>query len=245
MLSSSRSSRLLLHLAQIGILTIFLVLGYTFSLNKPLASGRDELANFNFIRFVAKYGRPPITWPERSEADYKSEWPPLFYLLVGWAGQGIDLDSPPFIKTAQDNPRVQLVFGPDHIKSGWARRAIATEDPYQSEVLLWYLGRWAALLSATLGIVVTYWLIRTVHPATPWLALGAASWLAFTPKYLDLSGVICYETLLTVPLVLYLLLLFYTFFITFQHLPEWNYKTADLADDLWRRMHQKLLCNCC
>ena len=99
------------------------------------AEGPDEVTHFYFTRFVAKYGRLPLTPTEKSAAGYKADVPPLFYLVAGYAGRFIDLNSPPFIKSTRDNPRLQLVFGPKNVK-GW--RALNTEDPYRGEVLLWY-----------------------------------------------------------------------------------------------------------
>jgi len=192
------------------ILTIFLVLGLNVSLKRPLTAGRDEVGHFQFIRFIAKHHHLPTTWDERDEADYKSDWPPLFHLFAGFAGSNIDLDSPPFIKIAQKDARNQLVIGIENIDYGWLRRAITTEDPYQGEVLLWYLGRWIVLACGLVGIVVVYLIVRACEPGYPWLALGAAALLAFVPNYIIVSGLLGYDPLLGTILAFFLLFLFYT-----------------------------------
>jgi 4-amino-4-deoxy-L-arabinose transferase-like glycosyltransferase len=198
---------LTLRLAQGVVILIFLILGIALSVTAPFNEGPDEVAHFQFSRFIARYSRLPTTWEERAEAGYKSDWPPLFYLIVGFIGQGIDLDSPPYVKVAQNNPRLQLVVGHENI-IGW--RALTTEDPYQGEVLLWYLGRWLTLLCGAVGIGATYLLVRVAYPQYSWLALSAAALLGFLPTYLHISGVISYEPLLGAVLAFYFLVLFYT-----------------------------------
>lgn len=196
-----------LRVVQVLVIITFLILGVTMSLIAPFSEGPDEVAHFQFARFVAKHGGLPTTLKEKAEAGYKSDWPPLFHLLVGFAGQGIDLDSPPFVKVAQNNPRLQLVVGHKNIIS-W--RALTTEDPFQGEVLLWYLGRWITLICGLAGIGATYLLIHTIYPGKPWLALSAATLLAFLPIYARISGLISYEPLLGALLTFYFLLLYYT-----------------------------------
>jgi hypothetical protein len=146
---------------------------------------------------------------ERNDAGYKSGWPPLFYTLIGLTGSGINLDSPPFLKIAQDNPRIQIVFGPDGIRR-LSTLAIPTEDPYQSEIFLFYLTRWVTVICAISLIGLTFWLLSVTQPGLPWLALSGAAFLAFIPVATQVSGVISYEPLLGIWLVLYFGLLFQT-----------------------------------
>lgn len=204
------SSRLRLCLAQIIVLLIFIGVGLVISLKMPLSDGRDELAHFRFVRFIAEKGHLPLNWEERQEADYKSEWPPMFHILAGVIGQRIDLGTPPSLKIAQHDPRVQLVIGNDNLEYGWLGRVLTTEDPLQGQVLLWYVGRWVALSTGVMGILATYLLISTVYPNAPWLALSAVGLFCFTPNYIEASTVIGYDPLLVLPIALYLLLLYYT-----------------------------------
>jgi hypothetical protein len=195
-----------LRLAQIGIIILFLVLEFSLGLTAPLMQGSDQVAHFYFTRFIAQHGRLPITGEERSEAGYKSDLPPLFHMVVGLTGSGIDLDHPPFAKITRDNPRLQLVFGSDDLRTLYV---LTTEDPLKGEILLWYLGRGFTILFAVAGILGAYRLARTVYPRNPWLSLSIAALLAFTPTYVLTSGVISYEPLLGTLLVFYFLVLFY------------------------------------
>ncbi len=201
----SASRRLWPGLALLGL--IFLALGFVYSITAPYAAGPDEVAHFQFIRFVARHHRPPLTEAERTEAGYKSDLPPLFHLLVGLAGGSIDLTRPPFIKVTHDNPRLQLVVGLENVLA-W--RAINTEDPYRSEVLLWYLARWGALAGAAFTLAVTCGLLRSFFPDASWVALGGTAVLAFIPTYVQVSGVISYEPLAGVLMAGYFWVLFHT-----------------------------------
>lgn len=205
------SSPKLLRLVQLGLIMLFLGLGVTVSLTT--SEGPDEVAHFYFIRFVAAHGRLPLDRTELVEAGYKADLPPLFHLLAGLAGQGLDLESPPRLKTTRDNTRLQLVTGHENI-TAW--RMIKTEDPLRGEILLWHLGRWSALLGGLAGLLLTYRLLRRLWPeATPYLALGGAALLAFLPPYTYVSGVISYEPLVGALLAAYFLLLYRTL-----HQPE-------------------------
>ncbi len=197
------------YFALIGLLTIFLSAGFIISVKTPLLRGRDELAHFRFIRFIVEHDRLPVTWEEKRQAGYKAEWPPLFHLIVATIGQGIDISAPPFVNSrlTENNPRVQLVFGPDKIKFA---QALVTEDPYQGELLLWYLGRWITLITGSIGIALTYLFVRNGGFANIWLGLSATASLAFTVSYIRDSSVISYDPLLAIPIIIYLLLLNYT-----------------------------------
>lgn len=192
------SPRVRLALVCLGL--IFLGLGLARSLTVPFGQGPDEVAHFFYTRFVARHGRLPVNGEERREAGYKADLPPLFYLVSGLPGRLIDLEGPPLVKTSWNNPRLQVVFGPENVKA-W--RALTTEDPLRSEVLLWYWARWVTLLAGLAGLLATYGLIRAARPDQPWLAVSGAALLGFLPTYSLISGVISYEPLVGVLLALY------------------------------------------
>ncbi len=200
----ARFSTLSLRLAQWGLVIVFMALGIYVSLTS--AEGPDEVAHFSFIRFVAQYGRLPLDEAERLEAGYKADLPPLYYLIAGLIGRGLDLESPPHLKLTRDNIRLKLVTGLQNVK-GW--RLIWTEDPWQGEVLLWYLGRWVSLGGGLLGLALTYGLLRAVWPDYPWLALSAVAILGFLSTYVYISGVAGYESLTGALMAAYFGLLFY------------------------------------
>ncbi len=188
----------------IPILIIFFAIGFYKTSIFSLSEGPDEVAHYLFSRFVAENKRLPLDLEERAEAGYKSDWPPLYHLLVGFAGAGIDFSQPPYVKLTQDNPRLQLVVGNENILA-W--RALTTEDPLRGELLLWHVGRWVALLAGAAGIFLIYLLLRQFFSETIWPALGGTAVLACLPTYLSVSSVVNYESLLGAMLAGYFLLL--------------------------------------
>jgi hypothetical protein len=205
-----------LRVVQISLLLIFTGVGFVATVWLPYSTGSDEAAHFYFTRFIARYHRLPTTPEEQAQANYKSDLPPLFYILAGMSGSGLDLNSPPFLKVTGDNPRLQLVIGD---KEATALRALNTEDPLQGEVLLWYIGRWVTLLGGVISLIIVHQLLAINWPAQAWLALSGVVLLAFIPTYLRTSSVISYEPLLGVWLGGYFLLLFQTLCRPNRHWP--------------------------
>ncbi|MCB0226715.1 MAG: hypothetical protein KDI02_23675, partial [Anaerolineae bacterium] len=204
-MSRKPSISLLPIFALIVFTAIFLAL--TVRVSFFASEGPDEVAHFYFDRFIAKYGRLPLTNEERSEAGYKADLPPLFYLLAGLTAQQLDLESGPRIRTTRNNPRLQLVAGLDNVKA-W--RMIKTEDPLQGEILLWYWGRWLTILTGLACLVATFVLLRRLFPDQLWLAVAGVALLGFLPGYIYISGITSYEPLAGFLMTLFLLLLLHT-----------------------------------
>lgn len=200
-------------LALTGILVVFVAVCLTKTVWLPFADGPDEVAHFYVTRHIAAHGRLPLTEAERSEAGYKADLPPLYYLLVGLPGTVIDVESPPFVKISRDNPRLQIVFGPENVKA-W--RALTTEDPLRGEIRLWYWARWVSVMAGVLGLLGLYALLRVTQPDAPWLAVSGTALLAFLPTYTFISSVINYESLTGALMAGYLLLLY-----RFTQKPTW------------------------
>lgn len=100
----------LYSLIRLMLLMLFIGFGIVVTLALPFSTGSDEVAHFEFGRFIAKHGRLPVTFEERTEAGYKSDLPPLYHLQFGLLGSWIDLSSPPYIKSIVNNSRLQLVL---------------------------------------------------------------------------------------------------------------------------------------
>ena len=198
------------------LLTLFVGSGLLFTLENDLNRGSDQIAHFKFIRFIADEGRLPINQEERNIAGYKSDGPPLFHWLVGMPGWLLDLNQPPFIRLTEDDPRMRVVAGHDNgVRGSWV---INLQEPYQGEILLWYVARWVTLASATLTLIALYGLLRYVRAAGGWLALSAVAMMAFNPVFLKTSTFTSYEPLLSLIITLYLTCLYAVL-----HHPEKNW----------------------
>ncbi len=199
-----KKSRPLFWLVFAGIIVAFVWLGV--GVSRTASEGPDEVAHFFFNRYIARHGSLPLNEAARQEAGYKADLPPLFYLLVGSAGYAANLASEPRLKTNRDNLRLALVTGHENIKA-W--RIIRTEDPLGGEILLWYLGRWAALLFGAAGLILLFILLRVTFPERPWPALGGMAVPAFMPTYVYVSSVTSYESLTGALMTAYFLALFF------------------------------------
>ncbi len=183
------------HLTRLSVLLAFLLLAFLSARLLPFSYGSDEVAHFHFARFIADTQHLPRSSTDQDEANYKSDLPPLFYVIAGLSGRWIPFDSPPFVKITGHNPRLQLIVGLENLKA-W--RAFNTEDPLRGEVLLWYWFRWVTVVSSFINLLLILCLMRIALAAERWQNLAVVGLLAFTPTYLITSSVISYEPLLAV-----------------------------------------------
>ena len=195
--------RLKLHLLLLAILFVFVLLAALHSLIVPLTQGEDELAHYRYLGFIAQTGRLPVNQAERQQAWYRSDWPPLYHLLVGWAVSPLDTTRPP-LKDVGESPHRRLV---GHIF--YPRLIIYTEDaswPWQEGVLAWHTGRFISILLSTAALAFVYltglelgMALRRKDrlPLSPHLlAALATAVLAFTPRYVFTSAMLGDDSML-------------------------------------------------
>ncbi|MBN1219057.1 MAG: glycosyltransferase family 39 protein [Anaerolineae bacterium] len=180
----------------------------------PLTTGPDELAHYEYVRFIAEHGQLPQNYQEREQASYKSDQPPLYHLLIAIPVSLVDPTGPPFLKRVYDHPRRQLI---ERTRHSWG--LYNTEDelrPYRAEVLRWQIGRWVAILFGAATVVVTFFMARELFTILlPPLkerkgivpALGAAAIVAFVPRFVLTGSMLNYETMVAFWTALYLWLL--------------------------------------
>lgn len=182
------------------ILLLYLVLAVIYSVVTPIGRGADEWAHYWYAQFIARHGRLPANPAEREIAGYKSDWPPLYHLLVAGATAWIETDGPPTFKYREENIRRQLVpaQGPEAI--------LHTEDerfPWQQEILVWHIGRFLSIAFSLGSLLVTYGMALEVfsrfQPAfsqlRSTLALAAVAALAFNPRFLFTGMLFNYDSL--------------------------------------------------
>ncbi len=217
------------------VLLIFVILAICYSLVVPITQGEDELAHYRYLSFIAQTGRLPASYAEREQAWYRSDWPPLYHLLVGWTVSWLDTGQP-HLKDVGESPRRRLVG-----EIFYPRLIIYTEDanwPWQDGILAWHLGRFISIVFAAGALVFTYMttleLCRGVEeqrsrgettispwlpcPSAPLLATAATALLAFTPRYLFTSAMLGDDSL----------------FILLSAVFIWLLLRAARGDDRWR-----------
>ena len=159
------------NLALASLLLLYLIIAWAYAYLAPLTSGPDELAHYEYVRFIAEHGRLPLNRQERGQASYKSDQPPLYHLITALPASLVDPSGPPYFKRYSDHLRRQLI---ERTRHAWG--LYNTEDeqwPYQGEVLRWHVGRWVAILFGAATVAATYFIVRCLF-VDGWLALGAA-----------------------------------------------------------------------
>ncbi|MBE7470376.1 MAG: hypothetical protein HS114_14690 [Anaerolineales bacterium] len=142
------------------LLALYLLTAFAYAALAPLTTGPDELAHYEYVRFIAEHSRLPVNNDERAQAGYKSDQPPLYHLLAALPAALVDPTGPPFLKRFSDHPRRQLI---ERTRHAWG--LYNTEDerwPYRAEILRWHTGRWVAILFGAATVAVTFFIAREV-----------------------------------------------------------------------------------
>ncbi|NJN98281.1 MAG: glycosyltransferase family 39 protein [Anaerolineales bacterium] len=152
-------------LALILLLALYLATAFAYAALAPLTTGPDELAHYEYVRFIAGHGRLPVNNEERAQASYKSDQPPLYHLLAALPAALVDPTGPPTPQNrVGDTPRRQLI---ERTRHAWG--LYNTEDerwPYRAEILAWHTGRWVAILFGAGTVLVTFFTTREVFART-------------------------------------------------------------------------------
>jgi 4-amino-4-deoxy-L-arabinose transferase-like glycosyltransferase len=198
------------------LLLLYILIALAHAYLAPLTTGPDELAHYEYVRFIADHGRLPLNRAERDQASYKSDQPPLFHLIAALPASLIDPTGPPHLKRVGDHNRRQLIERTRHF---WG--LYNTEDeqwPYRAEGLRWQMGRWLAILFGAATVAVTFFITRYLFVNTAsvsskecqggeWLAIGAAAVVAFMPRFALTGSMLNYETTLAFLAALFLWIL--------------------------------------
>lgn len=171
-----------------AILLAFFVLALAGSAINPLHEATDELRHYRFVRHLAVRHTLPVQGEEGCRMQ--SHHPPLFYALgalaTAWIDTGRDLCyAPPqnpfwayrYWEVGRDNKN-QYLHGLDEA------------FPWHGEALAAHLIRALNVLIGAGVVVVTWALGCTIWPRRPFLALGAAAFVAFNPMFVYMAGAI-------------------------------------------------------
>lgn len=186
------------------ILLIFSGLSLAHSLLIPLhGKVPDEIAHFQYSRYLARHHWLPTNYEERDEAGFISFWPPLYHIVVATFTAWSDSDQPPYLKFVWESPRFGMARELLDTK-----RLANTEDeqwPYQGTILMWHLGRGVSILLSGCTIVLAFMTTLQLWPGNYRLATISAALLGMIPAFVFISSVMSYETLLGVLVGLYFL----------------------------------------
>ena len=188
------------------VVVVYVVAAITFSELMPFNKGPDESINLDYVEFIAQQNRLPISYDERAEVGPKSNWPPLYHLLVARISNIFDIDwQSPQIKIFWDTFRYRALDV--QAKSVWF---ITTEDylwPYVGPILVLHIGRWLSIVFGAATLWLVYLTCLEIWPNQTRLALIATALLAFIPTFIFVSASFNEDALVALLATLYFWLL--------------------------------------
>lgn len=197
--------RLRPHSGLLPLLIIYLILVMAYSYAIPFSKGPDEYINYQYIDFISRYHRLPVTISERQEAGVKADWQPLYHLIGGVvAGAVAPAETPP-LKVTWEPPTRKLID--IVLPRATLVRTADERPPYRGAYTTWQIGRWVSMALGAGTLIATYWLSLTVWPKKQAIAVGATGFLVFMPRFLFTHAVLSDDTLLGFCLACSLLLL--------------------------------------
>ncbi len=170
------------------ILFAFSVLTVYQSVTLPIGEADDETDHYQYLQFVARTGRPPLTQAERYEAGYKGGLAPLYYCFTAWPIALVGTESPPDIRRLDQ--RHERHIPTDGLGFNRVLHTLDEQWPWHGQVLAWHLVRFLSLPMAWLTLSTIYALVRRVWPAQKQVAIGATIFVAFLPRFVISSAVI-------------------------------------------------------
>jgi hypothetical protein len=170
------------------ILTLFILLGFTYTFVTPVFEASDELWHYPMVRHLAdgnplpvQVFNPALAGPWKQEASQ----PPLYYYLAAVLTFWINASDMETVRW--ENP---------HVDNG-----IITQDgninltihnpawnPWQGTLLAVRLVRLFSVLLGAATVYLTYLIAREVEPGRPEIRLGATAVNAFLPMFLFITA---------------------------------------------------------
>ena len=169
------------------ILSLFLLLGVVYSVATPLFEKPDELRHYAYVKFIGDGHGLPL-FADNGQALWRQEATqgPLYYVLAALATFWID-DSD-FETLIRENPHY---LGGQGEWGDNSNRFVHTDReafPYRGATLAVRVARLIALAVGGVAVVAAYAMARTIFPARPELAAGAAAIVAFNPMFLFIGS---------------------------------------------------------
>lgn len=183
-----------------GVILLFLLVGFAYSLVVPPFETPDEPFHYGFAWHIARgNGLPVQSEVETGPWAQEGSQAPLYYLLTGWMTSFIDQGD--FAGIAVRNPRANIGDPLDPGNKNFMLYS-GRQPPLAGSNLALHIGRWFSLL---LG-AITLWCIyltaelgvkaRAQTPAACEFALLATAFVAAIPQFLFISASFTNDTLI-------------------------------------------------
>ncbi len=166
------------------VLIAFVTLGGYYSITTPLWEAPDEPSHFHYLCYLLDQKTLPT--PESGFDTWHH--PPLFYLIAALAVSDVELSD--YINWRRPNPKSFIVdqTNPTNSPPGIQLHSVRELPPYQDIPLAVHRLRWLNVLFGAVSVVAAYLLSKKIFPLQTWLAVGAASVVAFNPQFLFTSA---------------------------------------------------------
>jgi 4-amino-4-deoxy-L-arabinose transferase-like glycosyltransferase len=166
----------------VALLLLYFLAAVWMAFRLPAHATPNELLNFEYIQVMRQIGGLPNRGLVDSEVRY-TEWhqPPVYFT---WAALvGLPLPVPP--SDTNPPPPIAVEENPHYLSTPRGNLNPVVHITPQSDPLL-YFSRVAAALLGMLGVAALY--RAGSRLVSPWAGLLMASFMAFQPGYLHLSG---------------------------------------------------------
>lgn len=180
------------------ICALYLTLAMIYSVVTPIFEASDELWHFPMVHVLANNGLSlpvqdaAIPTPWRQEGSQ----PPLYYLLAAILTAPIDTSDLDYVRRINPHADIGLVL-PDGNLNMIVHRVSAEAFPWNGTVLAVHVARFFSVLLGLGTVIVTYCLAYQLFPDKPAVRLLAASFNAFLPMFLFISGSVNNDNLST------------------------------------------------
>lgn len=172
----------------ITILVLFVLLSTMYSVVVPPFEASDELWHYPMVKHIADNWSLPVQDPT-NVGPWRQEGsqPPLYYFLTAVATSWIDTSDMQQVRHLNRHVDVGIAT-PDGNVNLVVHRPEQEAFPWEGTVLAVHLARFLSIAMATLGVALTYLVVRETFPRRPALALGATALHAFTPMVVFIAG---------------------------------------------------------
>ncbi len=185
------------------ILFLFTLLTLYNSVTLPLGEAPDETDHYQYHRFVARSGHPPLTPAEREDAGFKGGLAPLYYWLTAWPVALVGENAAPDVRRVDARPERHIPT--DGLGFNHVLHTLDESWPWQGQILAWHLVRLLSLPMAWLTLIAIYALARCLFPQQTMIALLAVAFVALLPRFVISSAVINDDNLVFALIALLLL----------------------------------------
>jgi 4-amino-4-deoxy-L-arabinose transferase-like glycosyltransferase len=177
-----------------GTLSLFVVLGFWYSMAVPAFEKPDEVYHYAFAQLLAGGNSLPIQTGEISGPwAQEGSQPPLYYWILGRLISWVDLSD--FDEISQVNPHANIG---DPLYPGNKNLMLhsAVSRPLRGTNLAVHIGRWFSLLLGVVTLWLIYRIARLVFPGSALMAWLVLATVAAVPQVAFISSSVSNDSLI-------------------------------------------------